>query len=82
MQDMLAEPWLARSIDDFVESLPWALRQSPDGLDVTTEGAVQVGDVFTRLETAYGYRCLTPKRSVIVRLPGSCPALSHLGLRS
>lgn len=53
MQDMLAEPWLARSIDDFVESLPRALRQSPDGFDVTTDGAVQIGEVFTRLESAW-----------------------------
>lgn len=53
MQDMLAEPWLAMSIDDFVDSLPPALRQSPDGFDVTTDGEVQIGEVFTRLESAW-----------------------------
>jgi chloramphenicol 3-O phosphotransferase len=53
MQDMLAEPWLAMSIDDFVDTLPPALQQSPDGFDVTTDGAVQIGEVFTRLETAW-----------------------------
>lgn len=53
MQDMLAEPWLAMSIDDFVDSLPSALQQSPDGFDVTIHGAVQIGEVFTRLETAW-----------------------------
>mgnify|MGYP002780135170 CR=1 FL=1 len=53
MQDMLAEPWLAMSVDDFVDALPPALQQSPDGFDVTPDGAVQIGAVFTCLETAW-----------------------------
>ncbi len=34
-------------IDDFVDSLPAALQQSPEGFDVNTDGAVQIGEVFT-----------------------------------
>jgi chloramphenicol 3-O phosphotransferase len=47
VQDMLTEPWLAMGIDDFVDSLPAALQQSPEGFDVNTDGAVQIGEVFT-----------------------------------
>lgn len=53
MQTMLAQPWLALSIDDFVDCLPPALQQSPDGFDVTAEGAVQIGAIFTRLAAAW-----------------------------
>jgi chloramphenicol 3-O phosphotransferase len=53
MQAMLVEPWLAMSIDDFVNSLPPALQDSSDGFDVTTDGTVQIGATFTRLEAAW-----------------------------
>lgn len=53
MQAVLVEPWLAVSIDDFVDCLPPALQQSSDGFDVTADGTVQVGAVFTRLEGAW-----------------------------
>lgn len=53
LQDLAAEPWLAMSIDDFVDSLPSALRRSADGFGVTTDGAVQVGHVFMRLQSAW-----------------------------
>jgi len=53
LQDMLREPWLAMSIDDFVDSLPAALRRSSDGFDVTMDGAVQVGGTFIRLQSAW-----------------------------
>jgi chloramphenicol 3-O phosphotransferase len=53
LQGMLAEPWLAASIDDFVDSLPPALQDSADGFGVTAGGAVVVGEVFSRLEAAW-----------------------------
>lgn len=53
LQAMLVEPWLAVSIDDFVDSLPPALQQSSDGVDVTSDGTVGVGSVFARLERAW-----------------------------
>lgn len=53
LQDLAAEPWLATSIDDFVDSLPTALRQSAGGFGVTASGAVQVGNVFMRLQSAW-----------------------------
>jgi len=53
LQGMLAEPWLATSIDDFVDSLPPALQDSADGFGVAAGGTVAVGDVFRRLEAAW-----------------------------
>jgi chloramphenicol 3-O phosphotransferase len=53
VQGMLAEPWLAASIDDFVDSLPPALQDSADGFGVAAGGAVVVGEVFSRLEAAW-----------------------------
>jgi chloramphenicol 3-O phosphotransferase len=53
VQGMLAEPWLAASIDDFVEALPAALQDSAAGFGVAAGGAVVVGEVFRRLEAAW-----------------------------
>jgi chloramphenicol 3-O phosphotransferase len=53
VQGLLAEPWLAASIDDFVDSLPPALQDSADGFGVTAGGAVVVGEAFSRLEAAW-----------------------------
>lgn len=53
MQAMLVEPWLAVSIDDFVNCLPPTLQQSSDGFDVTADGTVQIGAALTRLEAAW-----------------------------
>ena len=47
MQAMLVEPWLAVSIDDFVNCLPPTLQQSSDGFDVTADGTVQIGAALT-----------------------------------
>lgn len=53
VQDMVSEPWLAISIDDFVDSLPPRLQQSSEGFDITGDGTVQIGDVFRQLEKAW-----------------------------
>ena len=53
LQGVLTEPWLAASIDDFVDSLPPALQDSADGFGVGPGGAVAVGAEFTRLEAAW-----------------------------
>ncbi len=54
LQDMLTEPWLAVSVNDFVECLPPRLQQhDTDGFDVTDDGQVQVGPVFMRLQSAW-----------------------------
>ena len=53
LQAVLAEPWLALSIDDFVDCLPAALQQSADGFGVSSDGAVRIGAVFARLEGAW-----------------------------
>ena len=53
VQGTLVEPWLAASIDDFVDSLPPALQDSAEGFDVAAGGAVVVRAVFARLEAAW-----------------------------
>jgi chloramphenicol 3-O phosphotransferase len=53
VQGMLSEPWLAASIDDFVDSLPPALQDSAEGFGVAADGAVVIGEVFSRLEAAW-----------------------------
>jgi chloramphenicol 3-O phosphotransferase len=53
LRGFLVEPWLAASIDGFVDSLPAALQDSAAGFGVTAEGAVLVGEVFRRLEAAW-----------------------------
>jgi chloramphenicol 3-O phosphotransferase len=53
LQAVLPEPWLAFSIDDFVDSMPPALQASDAGLEVTADGGVSVGADFMRLEAAW-----------------------------
>ncbi|MGK3942305.1 chloramphenicol phosphotransferase CPT [Streptomyces caeruleatus] len=53
LQDVLPEPWLAFSIDDFVDAMPSALQASDAGLEVTADGGVSVGADFMRLEAAW-----------------------------
>ncbi|MFJ9146485.1 chloramphenicol phosphotransferase CPT [Streptomyces sp. NPDC102270] len=53
LQTVLPEPWLAFSIDDFVDSMPPALQESDAGLEITADGGVSVGADFTRLEAAW-----------------------------
>jgi chloramphenicol 3-O phosphotransferase len=53
LQERLAEPWLAVSVDGFVDALPPALRDSPAGFGVAAGGAVEVGAEFRRLEAAW-----------------------------
>ncbi|MFE1833395.1 chloramphenicol phosphotransferase CPT [Streptomyces sviceus] len=53
LQAVLPEPWLAFSIDDFVDSMPPDLQASDAGLEVTADGGVSVGADFMRLEAAW-----------------------------
>jgi chloramphenicol 3-O phosphotransferase len=53
LQTVLPEPWLAFSIDDFVDSMPPALQESDAGLEVAADGGVSVGADFMRLEAAW-----------------------------
>jgi chloramphenicol 3-O phosphotransferase len=53
LQAVLPEPWLAFSIDDFVDSMPPALQESDAGLEVAADGGVSVGADFMRLEAAW-----------------------------
>jgi chloramphenicol 3-O phosphotransferase len=50
---VLPDPWLALSVDTFVDALPAALRASGTGIEFSADGAVTVGDQFRELETAW-----------------------------
>lgn len=53
LQDILPLPWLALSVDDFVDALPEAMRSCDEGIEFADDGAVNVGDQFRKLEVAW-----------------------------
>ena len=53
LQALLPEPWLAFSIDDFVEALPAKLLTADSGIQFESDGAVMVGADFRTLEAAW-----------------------------
>ncbi|MFF0200795.1 chloramphenicol phosphotransferase CPT [Streptomyces sp. NPDC005017] len=53
LQALLRDPWLALSVDTFVDALPAALRDSEEGLDIAADGTIGVGAGFRELETAW-----------------------------
>ena len=53
LQAVLAEPWLALSVDNFVDALPADLEGSPDGILIGPGGEVSVGPAFRELEAAW-----------------------------
>jgi chloramphenicol 3-O phosphotransferase len=53
LQAVLAEPWLAFSVDDFVDALPAALEGSADGIVIGPDGEVSVGRAFRELDAAW-----------------------------
>jgi chloramphenicol 3-O phosphotransferase len=53
LQAVLPEPWLAVSIDGFVDSMPVAMEGAEAGLEVAEDGEVNVGPVFRTLEAAW-----------------------------
>lgn len=53
LQAVLPQPWLALSVDTFVDALPAALQNSDAGLDIAPDGTVSVGADFMALEAAW-----------------------------
>ena len=53
LQAVLAEPWLAFSVDDFVDAMPAAMDGSAGGLEIGPDGEVSVGPAFMELEAAW-----------------------------
>ncbi|MET9731161.1 chloramphenicol phosphotransferase CPT [Streptomyces sp. NPDC006458] len=53
LQAVLPQPWLALSVDTFVDALPAALRDSEEGLDIAPDGTIGVGAGFRDLEGAW-----------------------------
>jgi chloramphenicol 3-O phosphotransferase len=53
LQSQLPEPWLAFSIDDFVEALPAKMLTADSGIQFDSDGAVTVGADFRTLEAAW-----------------------------
>lgn len=53
LQTLLPDPWLAFSVDDLVNAMPAAMRDSDAGIGFAADGAVSVGESFTALEAAW-----------------------------
>ena len=53
LQAVLDEPWLALSVDDFVNAMPAAMEGSADGIEIGPGGEVVVGAAFRELEAAW-----------------------------
>ncbi|MEU3848312.1 chloramphenicol phosphotransferase CPT [Streptomyces sp. NPDC029554] len=53
LQEVLPDPWLAFSVDDFVDAMPARLRDSEAGITFAPDGGVSVGAEFRALDTAW-----------------------------
>ncbi len=53
LQAVLDEPWLAYSVDDFVDAMPAAMEGSAGGLEIGPDGEVSAGPAFLELEAAW-----------------------------
>ncbi|MFG1808784.1 chloramphenicol phosphotransferase CPT [Streptomyces sp. NPDC049040] len=53
LQAVLPEPWLAFSVDDFVDALPASLKDSDAGIAFGSDGGVSVGPAFRTLDAAW-----------------------------
>lgn len=53
LQEVLEDPWLGFSVDDFVDALPAKLEGSPDGIVIGPDGEVSVGPAFRELEVGW-----------------------------
>jgi chloramphenicol 3-O phosphotransferase len=53
LQAVLPEPWLAFGVDNFVDALPAAMRDSDAGIEFKPDGDIAVGPVFRQLDTAW-----------------------------
>jgi chloramphenicol 3-O phosphotransferase len=53
LQAVLDEPWLAFSVDDFVDAMPVAMEGSTAGIEIGPGGEVSVGPAFRELEAAW-----------------------------
>ncbi|MBB6554610.1 chloramphenicol phosphotransferase CPT [Nonomuraea rubra] len=53
LQAVLPEPWLSISIDDLVDAMPAAMQTSDAGIEITSDGEVNVGPDFRRLQHAW-----------------------------
>ncbi|MCJ1674419.1 MULTISPECIES: AAA family ATPase [unclassified Rathayibacter] len=53
LQALLPDPWLSVSIDTLVDALPPDLDGGGEGVSYGDDGAVELGDAFRRLESAW-----------------------------
>ncbi|MEU4605743.1 chloramphenicol phosphotransferase CPT [Kribbella sp. NPDC023972] len=53
LQAVLPDAWLAFGVDDFVDALPAAMRDSDAGIEFKPDGDIAVGPVFRQLDTAW-----------------------------
>ncbi|WP_443071991.1 chloramphenicol phosphotransferase CPT [Streptomyces sp. NBC_01477] len=53
LQAVLPDPWLAFSVDDFVDALPASMTGADGGIGISQDGEVTVGAEFRALEAAW-----------------------------
>jgi chloramphenicol 3-O phosphotransferase len=53
LQAVLPDPWLAAAVDSLVEAMPASMQTSDAGIEVASDGGVNVGSAFRELETAW-----------------------------
>jgi chloramphenicol 3-O phosphotransferase len=53
LQTLLPDPWLTFGVDSFVDALPPAMQDSPDGLRFAPDGQVIVGPGIASLQAAW-----------------------------
>ncbi|MET7454372.1 chloramphenicol phosphotransferase CPT [Streptomyces sp. NPDC005574] len=53
LQSVLPEPWLAYGIDSLIEAMPLPLQTAGEGIDIASDGVVNIGPVFRELEAAW-----------------------------
>jgi chloramphenicol 3-O phosphotransferase len=53
LQAVLLEPWLSISIDDLVDAMPAAMQSSDTGIEIASDGEVNVGPGFRKLQRAW-----------------------------
>ncbi|MFE5862386.1 chloramphenicol phosphotransferase CPT [Streptomyces virginiae] len=63
LQSVLPDPWLAFGCDAFVDTLPAAMREAEEGIEIAADGTVSVGATFRALEAAWTEGIVTMARA-------------------
>ncbi|MFJ8362402.1 chloramphenicol phosphotransferase CPT [Streptomyces sp. NPDC093984] len=53
LQAILPDPWLAAAVDSLIEAMPASMQASEAGIDIASDGGVNIGSAFRELEAAW-----------------------------